>query len=132
MGVAIEVTEDEATCLADALVESRGPTCSVCSPGTSSNGFDEFGVELIRVASECGVGPDSFEPLSGSEYGDHPTLDGLYDQCASGIGASCDLLYQQSTVGTDYEAFALTCGRRGSSSRRLRRCARAASERSKW
>ena len=43
-------------------------------------------------------------------YGDNPELDALYDECAAGDLAACDTLYDQSTYGSDYEAFAVSCG----------------------
>ncbi len=47
--------------------------------------------------------------LSGQQYGDNPTLDGLWDQCATGDGAACDTLYQRSEPGSVYEQFGSTC-----------------------
>lgn len=47
--------------------------------------------------------------LSGQQYGDNPTLDGLWDQCATGDGAACDTLYQRSEPGSVYEEFGSTC-----------------------
>ena len=44
--------------------------------------------------------------------GDDATLDALYDQCAAGSGQACDDLFNRSPVGSDYEAFAITCGGR--------------------
>lgn len=44
------------------------------------------------------------------EYGSDPELDILWDECAYGDLAACDLLYDLSPAGSDYEFFAETCG----------------------
>lgn len=52
-------------------------------------------------------------PVPGpSTYGDDTRLDQLWDRCEAGDGASCDELYRQSPVGSEYEEFGDTCGRR--------------------
>lgn len=43
-------------------------------------------------------------------YGDDGLLDSLYDSCAAGDPFSCDQLFGSSPIGSDYEAFARTCG----------------------
>ena len=43
-------------------------------------------------------------------YGDDPTLDRLYDSCSAGDLAACDDLYMASAFGSEYEAFAISCG----------------------
>ncbi|MFQ5558151.1 MAG: hypothetical protein ACE5GB_11675 [Acidimicrobiales bacterium] len=45
-------------------------------------------------------------------YGDDPTLDALYDECAAGDGEACDSLYFQSPIGSEYETYGNTCGER--------------------
>ncbi len=45
-------------------------------------------------------------------YGSDPALDALWDACENGSGIACDDLYFQSPVGSDYEDFGNTCGRR--------------------
>jgi hypothetical protein len=110
MGSAIDITDDEATCLAHALVDSLGP--DALGGMTNAESTDQFGLEAMRMASGCGVTLDTFAPEPGFAYGDNPTMDTLYDECAEGVGASCDVLYQQSGVRTEYESFGLTCGNR--------------------
>lgn len=70
------------------------------------------GLETMRVALDCGVPLDTFGAQPGSTYGDNPALDALYDECAEGHGTSCDALYRQSGVRTEYEAFGFTCENR--------------------
>ena len=36
----------------------------------------------------------------------------LVEECYNGVGASCDVLYEVSEVGSDYEACGATCGGR--------------------
>ncbi len=53
---------------------------------------------------EFGDGPDT--------YGDDPLLDALWDGCEAGDMADCDQLYFDSPIGSEYEEFGDTCGRR--------------------
>jgi hypothetical protein len=50
-------------------------------------------------------------------FGDDPALDELVAQCAGGSGQACDDLFDRAAVGSEYESFALTCGRRTSEPR---------------
>lgn len=43
-------------------------------------------------------------------YGDDPDLDVLWDFCEVGDWLSCDDLYLESPVGSEYEYFGATCG----------------------
>ena len=47
---------------------------------------------------------------NGFTFGDNPALDELWDECGRGIYTSCDDLYFQSDLGSEYEFFAATCG----------------------
>ncbi len=44
--------------------------------------------------------------------GDDLALDGLWAACEAGSGEACDRLFEIGPVGSDYEAFGLTCGDR--------------------
>lgn len=46
------------------------------------------------------------------ERGDSLVLDLLWFKCEGGDGASCDELFEQSPLGSDYEAFGVSCGDR--------------------
>ena len=48
--------------------------------------------------------------LTGGNHGDNATLDALWDACAAEDWASCDQLYFDSPVGSEYESFGDTCG----------------------
>lgn len=50
------------------------------------------------------------DSVSAGAYGSDRELDMLYDQCQSGMMASCDELFISSPVGSEYEEFAMTCG----------------------
>jgi hypothetical protein len=67
---------------------------------------------MLAAAPGCDLPDDFFDDSTAFAYGDDPALDALYDGCAGGSGAACDQLYTDSPVGSDYEAFALTCGER--------------------
>ena len=62
-----------------------------------------LGVLAFAVATVFGA-------LGGGSYGDDPELDRLYDACAAGDGWSCDELYWQSPLNSEYEEFGDTCG----------------------
>ncbi len=67
-------------------------------------------VVLAMLAAGCG----DDEPTAAGPwgYGDHETLDGLWDDCADGVWQACDALYTLAMPGSDYEAFGATCGER--------------------
>ena len=50
--------------------------------------------------------------LTGGNHGDNATFDALWDACAAEDWASCDQLYLDSPLGSEYEAFGDTCGNR--------------------
>ena len=58
--------------------------------------------------------PDPAPSISSSpsNYGDDDDLDVLWDDCADGDYGSCEDLYYESDVGTQYEDFGWTCGDR--------------------
>jgi hypothetical protein len=45
-------------------------------------------------------------------FGDDPELDLLWVDCEAGIGSACDLLFERSPVGSEYEDFGVGCGNR--------------------
>ena len=59
-----------------------------------------------------GAGALFDELESGFTYGDNPTLDALWDECAAGAFDSCDALYFRSELDSEYEAFGDSCGGR--------------------
>jgi hypothetical protein len=56
-----------------------------------------------RLLSRCALG---------DEEACLEILDTLANECYNGDGLSCDILYEVSPVGSDYEAFGATCGAR--------------------
>lgn len=84
--------------------------------------YEEFGATCGRRrdadrAGQCvvvlgdGASPDT--PVgTGDGYGDDPTLDQLWDGCEDGDLQACDELYVASPIGSSYEDFGATCGRR--------------------
>lgn len=75
-----------------------------------------------EVDADCdptfGTLPDDWAPdfddwsFGPQAYGDDASLDALYDACAAGDLGACDDLWWSSAPGSDYEAFAMTCGGR--------------------
>ncbi len=47
-----------------------------------------------------------------TKFGDDAHLDQLYVACGNGVGASCDQLFDDAPVGSEYEEYGLTCGNR--------------------
>jgi hypothetical protein len=54
--------------------------------------------------------PDPDGEIGG--YGSDPTLDALWDSCEGGDWQACDDLYWNSSIDSEYETFADTCGNR--------------------
>jgi hypothetical protein len=72
--------------------------------GSLSSGLDaSVDDEMSGVVDSCANGDaDACTTL----------LDQLAVECFDGYGTSCDVLYQISAVGSDYEAYGATCGGR--------------------
>ena len=73
--------------------------------------YETFG-STCGNTTEAGASCAASAPDSGdvNTYGDDPTLDVLWDACAAGDMASCDVLYEDSPLGSEYETFGDTCG----------------------
>lgn len=54
--------------------------------------------------------PEPEPPAADGEYGSDPYFDNLYDDCESGSTSSCDTLYWESPVDSEYESFAMAQG----------------------
>jgi hypothetical protein len=59
--------------------------------------------------------PSQVAPRAG-HYGSDAYFDELWDECEAGVWVSCDDLFEQSEVGSNYEYFGDTCGLRNDSS----------------
>lgn len=80
------------------------------------SGYEEFaktcgGRGMPDGQSRCVAGVAA-DPSVGT-YGSDPELDALWDACEGGDNVACDELYIQSPFGSEYEAFAESCGGRG-------------------
>ena len=79
-------------------------------------------IDCVGVAN-LGTLPGTLPPVTGDVVprpqrpGDDPELDALHQRCAAGSGAACDQLFDRAAPGSEYEAFALTCGGRTSEER---------------
>ncbi len=60
--------------------------------------------EIVESVTSSSDGPQA--------YGDDEELDALWDECEEGNWKSCDELFMDSALGSEYEAFAASCGDR--------------------
>jgi len=71
--------------------------------------------ERAAEAARDADSPDDVEvpePDEFADLGDDPQLDALAEECFDGDPSSCDDLYRDSDVGSDYEEYGGTCGGR--------------------
>ena len=107
--------EAEAECVVDGTIDEYGEFVTDPTPAQQ----DVLGQLLIDCAAEFGTGggvgggdvdlgegPDTPAP------GTDPVLDALWNECAAGDPSSCDSLYFDAPVGSDYEQFGFLCGYR--------------------
>ena len=78
---------------------------------------DELTLTCERAQSvlDGGDGDDDSTPtaVDGPDtLGDDSSLDQLWRKCEGGSGSDCDELFRQAPVGSDYEQFGVSCGRR--------------------
>jgi hypothetical protein len=87
--------------------DSKVPATTTTITTTTSSSIPDTTVPDTTV-------PDTTLPAIPFTYGDNPLMDELWNRCVSGEAnlLGCDLLYQNSAAGTDYEYFAATCGYR--------------------
>ena len=116
------VTDEQAGCYVDRVLDEIGK--APLRPGATIPPEQIARMTTIRVdcIGVANIGADSPAPgtvvlpegaLPGpKKKGDDATLDALWDQCAAGFGQACDDLFDRAGLGTDYEAFAVTCGQR--------------------
>jgi hypothetical protein len=84
------------------------------SPSGSS--YEMFGDTCGNRNDPSGYCEELYSGASGStqygDYGSDPYLDRLWDECDDGDFISCDDLYDESPIGSEYEYFGDTCGNR--------------------
>ena len=64
------------------------------------------------ISTETGVESMIRDCASGDDGACIEILDTLANGCYQGNGLSCDVLYEVSAIGSDYEAYGATCGGR--------------------
>ena len=70
-----------------------------------------FVINKARNAVEDNFNLDDItNTLTGDSYGDNAALDALWDACTAEDWQACDDLYDQSDIGSEYEAYGDTCG----------------------
>jgi hypothetical protein len=121
------VGPDQATCYVDRVRDELG-TAPLRSDASAT---PEQTARLTAIRVDCigaaALGDEEVAAvttwrsgggLAGPKHrGDDADLDALWDQCAAGYGQACDDLFDQSQLGSDYEAFGVTCGYRTSEER---------------
>ncbi len=89
------------------------------SAGASSETGTTAGIAALSPAEQRNAalpaslvrGPARFNPTD-APPGDDPYLDGLWVACGQGSASSCNTLLFEASTGSDYEAFAFSCGGR--------------------
>lgn len=119
------ITRPQAECYVD-QVRSRLGT-RVLLPGAevpiekvsqlTSIRVDCVGVENLGRMTQDSERPESTTSIAPGDnrprrLGDDPEYDELYRSCGQGWGSACDDLFERAVVGSDYEAFAASCGGR--------------------
>jgi hypothetical protein len=113
LGAGVDVDEIEGGCLLQYVVDNSPDPGIALADGSSPEDlatitdgfqacFDE--TSLATLFREEGTGAQN--------YGDDADLDALHDLCVAGSDAGCDLLYNRSSVGSEYESVAVGCGGR--------------------
>jgi len=68
------------------------------------------------AAAILGADPDEPDRLTFHvgpvTYGDDVRFDYLWEECELGDGRACDRLWSEAPIGSDYEYFGVTCGKR--------------------
>ena len=82
--------------------DTEPPDTSVRSPAEERDAA--LPAALVRA-------PARFDPTD-APPGDDPYLDGLWIACGQGSASACNALLFESSAGSDYEAFAFSCGGR--------------------
>lgn len=113
IGQGVEFGDDEGKCLVVYALENSSDPARLFAVGDRPSDIDI----LLEGANRC-LTEQNLALLYGEEtaflaYGDDRALDTLYDSCGNGDDASCDLLYLLSGAGSEYAAYAETCGETG-------------------
>jgi hypothetical protein len=117
------LTRDQAACYVDRARTQVGGKYLVAHADIPV----AVGAKLTAIRDDCvglanlgaGSAPSTNPSVPATEagslplrHGQDPALDALWARCAAGYGAACDTLFDRAPVGSQYEAFALTCGGR--------------------
>jgi hypothetical protein len=94
--------------------DTAGMVGSLAAIETLADVPDEFrpaANAALTILSGC-LGDDDVAALdsTANAYGEDPLLDQLWDRCGDSDLAACEMLYLMSAVGSEYEAYAQTCG----------------------
>jgi len=117
------LTRAQARCYVDTVRARMGTGALTASPPSAA-----VSARLTAIRDDCiglavlatpTTGAPTATAVPGTEAGDLPlrhgqdaALDQLWTSCGAGYGQACDDLFDRSPVGSQYEAFALSCGGR--------------------
>ena len=93
----------DSTSLDDPAEPMPDEPASVSPSEVNLEDVDTTSSEIEALVNDCAAG-------DASACAD--LLDGLAVECNQGFGLSCDVLYQASPVGSEYEFYGATCGGR--------------------
>lgn len=113
----LSLTPGEARCVKDrtALLLDE-PTMQLVVQGTADAASQAVFDGVLGACAFAAATPDDTlarTPGQPFTYGDDPELDRLWDECAASGTDVCDELFNRSAEGSEYEAFANSCGGRG-------------------
>ncbi len=120
-GWCVDLIPDETTTRLDDLYAAcEGGDMQACDDlyleSPTGSDYEAFGATCgNRTDGSRWCVDEDLSGISGGDingYGDDPTLDALWDDCAGGDMTACDALYTESPMGSEYEAFGDTCGNR--------------------
>jgi hypothetical protein len=91
---------------------SGGAPASVASVDQQSLRLANAQADTSNLASSDPITALISQCAAGDDGACASILDTLTQECADGTGLSCDLLYELSPAGSDYEAYGASCGNR--------------------
>ena len=111
-GTEFSVTDAEATCMSEALIDSLGPEALGLLASTESSDANQFGFEAIRARVRLRHPARHIHAAGRLHVRRQPDPGRPLRRVCRGRRGLVRALYKRSGVGTDYETFGLTCGNR--------------------
>ncbi len=107
-----DISDTEASCMLEGIATAPAPTDLIA--GSDPEAYLALAESCLTAES---LAPVLREPGAGAQaIGDDPDLDRLAEWCSDGSDLACDLLYENTSEGSEYFTLALGCGDRPSGS----------------